>query len=57
MPYIRNTVTFRTAPKPVDDMTIEECIEYVNSFGKDTDILTEEQMKAVERVLAYDYSK
>ncbi len=57
MPYIRNTVTFRTASKPVDDMTIEECIEYVNSFGTDTDILTEEQMKAVERILAYDYSK
>lgn len=39
------------------EMTIEECIKLVNSLDLDsTAILTEEQLKAIERVLEYDYN-
>lgn len=40
-------------------MTIEECIALVNSISTDDDtvILTEEQLRAVERVLAFDYGE
>lgn len=59
VPYNDNSVKFTTAEKTVDDMTIEECIELVNSIGSDEDafVLTEEQLRAIERVIEYDYGK
>ena len=59
MPYNYNSIKFTTAQKTVDDMTIEECIALVNSISTDDDtvILTEEQLRAVERVLAFDYGE
>lgn len=40
-----------------DDMTLEECISAVNDIGSadGTVILSDKQMKAIERVLEYDY--
>lgn len=43
----------------VNDMTIDECISWVNDFTSSSDeeiILTEAQLLAIERVLAYDYA-
>lgn len=59
VPYNHNSVSFSTAKKTVDDMTIEECIDLVNSISSDEDtfVLTEEQLKAIERVIEYDNSK
>ena len=59
VPYNHNSVKFTTTNKTVDDMTIEECIEFVNSIDSAEDMLflTEEQLRAIERVLEYDYSK
>ncbi|MDY3793006.1 MAG: hypothetical protein SOZ56_11120 [Oscillospiraceae bacterium] len=40
-------------------MTIDECIDYVNAIDlSDTCTeLSDKQLKAIERVLEYDYSK
>lgn len=56
LPYNYNSVSFTTTYKTVDDMTVSECIDYVNSINADSDVivLTSEQLRAIERVLEYD---
>ena len=39
----------------IKELTDSEVIDYVNSFDSGNIVLTEAQMYAVERVLAYDY--
>lgn len=53
--FTLNVIRREPTVEDIKELTDSEVIDYVNSFDSGNIVLTEAQMYAVERVLAYDY--